>query len=327
MIRAAANRWNTFWFKPEPTSTLAVVRIAFGLLMIGWTLSLLPALLDFYARDGILPETPAYDRPGEGGMWTLFSAFSSDGALIAGWMVLLVASVCLTVGLYSRLAALLVFVLLVSLQRRNPLVHNAGDVVLRILALYLALAPSGAALSVDRLRRAGRRAFWEFPPRAPIAIRLLQIQISVIYVSTVWAKVRGGAWNDGTAVVYSLSLDDLARFPVPEFVVTSPVLANLATWSVLAVELAIGLLVWNRRARPYVLLLGVAMHMGIDLGLRVGFFSYAMFVVYLAFLPADRTSAVILTLRERLTARKELGVRHAIAPRAVWAAADERRRT
>ena len=321
MIRAGVAKWNAFWFAPEPTSTIAVVRIAYGLLMIGWTISLLPTLMDFFASDGIFPESPVYDQPAQRGLWTVFAWFPSDGALIAAWVLLLVASVALTLGLFTRVAALIVFVMLISLQRRTPLVHNAGDVVLRILALYLVFAPAGASLSLDRLRRVGRSRFWEFPARAPIVIRLLQIQISIIYVSTVWAKVRGEAWNDGTAVIYSLSLDDLSRFPVPSFILESALLANLATWSVLAIELGIGILVWNRTLRPYALLVGVAMHMGIDLGLRVGFFSYAMFVVYMAFLPSRRTADVILALRERLGARRELGVRQALAPRAVWAAA------
>ena len=325
MIRAGLERWNEFWFKPEPTSTLAVIRIAFGLLMIGWTVSLLPTLMDFFSSDGILPETPAYDQAAQRGLWTIYEWFPSDAALVASWVLLLLASILLTVGLFTRLAALTVFVALISLQRRNPLVHNAGDVILRILALYLIVAPAGAALSLDRLRRAGRTAFWEFPVRAPIVVRLLQIQISIIYISTVWAKVRGQAWNDGTAVIYSLSLDDLSRFPVPSFILESALLANLATWSVLAIELGIGILVWNRTLRPYALLVGVAMHLGIDVGLRVGFFSYAMFVVYLSFLPSNETAAVVLALRDRLRARRETGLRHALAPRAVWAEAQRGR--
>ena len=319
MMRAAAARWNDFWFAPQPTAVLGLIRIAYGLLMTAWTLSLLPTLMHFFSSDGILPQTPAYDQPSQRGLWTVFEWFPSDGALVAGWVLLLVGSIFLTLGLFTRLAALVVFVLVISLQRRTPLVHNAGDVVLRILGLYLVFAPAGASLSLDRLRRFGRRAFWHFPPHAPIVIRLLQIQISIIYISTVWAKVRGEAWNDGTAVIYSLSLDDLSRFPVPSFVLESALLANVATWSVLAIELGIGILVWNRKLRPYVLLVGVGMHLGIDIGLRVGFFSYAMFVVYLSFLPPHRTAKLVLAVRARLAARGELGLRRALAPRAVWA--------
>ena len=43
-VRAA---WNTFWFRPEPTSTIAVVRIVFGFVATLWTLSQAPTLLTF----------------------------------------------------------------------------------------------------------------------------------------------------------------------------------------------------------------------------------------------------------------------------------------
>src|SRR5206468_541901 len=37
-------RWTSFWFEPVATSTLALVRLAFGLLVFAWTLSLTPDL-------------------------------------------------------------------------------------------------------------------------------------------------------------------------------------------------------------------------------------------------------------------------------------------
>lgn len=295
--------WNQFWFTPQSTATLALVRIAYGLLMIPWTLTLLPTLDDFFASDGILPDSPPYDVAGQEGLWGVLEWWPSDGALLALWVTLLVAAICLTLGLFSRVAALVLWIAVLSLERRNPYVHNAGDVLLRIIGLYLVLAPTGAAMSLDRLRRC-RNRFWEFPARAPVVIRLLQIQVSIIYVSTVWAKVRGETWNDGTAVVYSLNLDDLARFPVPDFVVESALLANLATWSVLLVELGIGVLVWVPALRKWVLLAGVGLHIGIDMGLTVGFFSYTMLVLYLAFVPPAWAEKLFVTVRDLATGKR-----------------------
>jgi hypothetical protein len=295
---SALKAWNRFWFERESVATVVLVRVAFGVLMIAWTLSLLPTLFDFYSRTGILPDTPPYE--GQAGLWTVFELLPSDGALIGAWIVLLLASICITIGLLPRLAALVVLLILLSLQHRNPYVYHSGDALLHVIAFYLVLAPLGAAVSVDRWRK-HRDRFWQFPLHAPIALRLMQIQVSIIYVSTVWAKVRGENWNNGTAVVYSLSLDDLARFPVPGFVLESALLANIVTWAVLAIELGIGILVWNRQLRPYVLFLGVCMHLGIDLNLRVAFFSWAMFVLYLAFVPAERAESILHAVQRRLT--------------------------
>lgn len=302
-MKDALAGWARFWFEPQSTATLALVRIAYGALTFVWTLTLLPTLDAFFTDDGILPQSPAYDVGGQEGLWTVLEWLPSDGAILAVWAALLISSLCLTLGLFSRVAALVLWIALMSFERRNPYVFHAGDVLLRIIGLYLVFAPTGAALSLDRLRR-HRDRFWTFPARAPNVLRLLQIQLSIIYVSTVWAKVRGESWNDGTALVYSLNLDDLARFPVPDFVTESAVLANLATWSVLLVELGIGVLVWIRPLRKWVLLAGVGLHIGIDIGLTVGFFSYTMFVLYVAFIPPERAERLVRAIRDLASGKR-----------------------
>ena len=72
------------------------------------------------------------------------------------------------------------------------------------------------------------------------------------------------------------------------------------TFGTLATELSIGILVWNRKLRPWVLALGVGMHLTIDYSIRVGLFSYTMFALYLAFIEPDAASRLILWARDRL---------------------------
>jgi hypothetical protein len=167
--------------------------------------------------------------------------------------------------------------------------------VIQIIAFYLALAPAGASLSLDRLRRAPR-SFWEFPARAPWALRLMQIQLSVIYLSSVWEKLHGFTWRNGTAVAYALRLEDLQHFPMPGFASTWAPAVALLTWGTLAAELSLGVLVWTRWRLP-VLAAGVAMHIGFAYALRVGFFSAAMCVLYLAFLPPALAQRCVLAVR------------------------------
>jgi hypothetical protein len=71
------------------------------------------------------------------------------------------------------------------------------------------------------------------------------------------------------------------------------------------IELALAVLVWNGKLRPWVLLGGVALHVGIDFSVRVGFFSLAALVAYVAFLPPAAVSACVYRLRDR-TARGRL---------------------
>jgi hypothetical protein len=296
-VRRASEAWNRFWFAPVATSTLVLVRVAFALTTLLWTVSLLPELGPLFSRHGVLPRQPASADPG---LWGLLAIWRGDVALSLAVVVLATASVALLVGCWTRLSAALVFAGILTLQRRDPFVFNAGDVLLRTTAFYLMLAPAGAALSVDAWRRHGRFALVDFPSRAPWALRLIQIQLTIVYLSTVWAKARGQAWNDGTAVSYALRLTDLSRFPVPDELARSAIVANVLTYGTLATELAIAVLIWNRASRPYVIGLGIALHAGIDYSIRVGFFAPALFTSYVAFVPPERATAFIGAIARRL---------------------------
>jgi hypothetical protein len=292
-VTGVVRGWERFWFAQAPTSTLALVRIAFGLVMVGWTLSLVPDLTPLFSQGGLVPEQPRHLG------WGLLRMFPSDEAVLGVWAGLLVSSLLVLVGLGTRLAAAMLFVCLLSLERRNVLVLNSGDLVLQHVALFLALSPAGASLSLARWLRA-RERFWELPPRAPWGLRLMQVQLSVIYFASVWAKVRGETWNDGTAVSYALRLEDLERFPVPDVFTTAPILANLFTYGTLAVELGVAILIWVPRVRLFAAAAGVFLHLAIDYAITVGFFSLAMLILYLAFLPPETASRFLHWVRGRL---------------------------
>lgn len=292
-MKALAGHWNRFWFAPTATSTLAVVRVAYGSLLLAWSLSLAFDLAAFFSGRGLLPESPR-----AGWNWSLLALFPSDGAVTALYAVLVASAVCVAIGFRTRLATVVALVAMLSFQRRTPFLFNGGDMLLRIIGLYLVLAPAGAALSVDRWRR-HRHRFWEFPSRAPWALRLIQLQLSVVYLFTVWEKLRGKTWNDGTAVSYALRVDELVRFPVPSWLSESLLAANVLTFGTLAVEVALAFLVWNRRARPWVLAAGVLLHASIEVTMGLGFFSATLLVAYLAFVPADVMTARVLAVRRR----------------------------
>lgn len=297
--RAFARAWNGFWFEPVSSSTFALFRIAFGTLVLLWTLSLSPSLFAFFSEGGILPKQPQLGR----GSWGVLGVFESDVVVAVVYFVLLLAAVSLTFGFKTRVAAFLVFFCVVSLTRRNPWILNSGDLFVRVLSFYMLFMPAAVALSVDRWLRE-RRRFWQFPARPVWPLRLVQIQVSILYLTAVWDKTRGTTWNDGTAVSYAFRIGDLERFPVPGFVEDSLLLANLLTFGTLGIELALGILVWNRKLRPWVLLLGVSLHLGIDYAVRVGFFSYAVLVAYIAFLPPETVESWMTSLRAWWTRRR-----------------------
>jgi hypothetical protein len=133
----------------------------------------------------------------------------------------------------------------------------------------------------------------------------MQIQLSLIYLWTVQGKLAGDTWLDGTALWYVWRHDDwLGFFPAPDWMMYNALLVNVATWSALAVELAMAVLIWNRRLRPWVLAAGVLLHLSIFFNMAVGLFSPSMFVLYIAFLSPETVKKLPETAR--LSATKVL---------------------
>jgi Vitamin K-dependent gamma-carboxylase len=282
-VRRTVAAWERFWFAEEPTSTLALLRVAFAVLALAWALTLLPDVDALFGRTGVV-------------------AGSRAAPAVLG--VLLVAAASLLVGYRSRLAAGTVLACLVWFNHVDPAVMNAGDQLLRDIGLVLALAPAGAALSVDAARRGRDGGFWRCPRRAAWPLRLVQVQISLMYLASVAWKLQGATWRDGTAVSYPLRVPGIARAPGVDALVTSLPLAHVLTWGTLTLELCIGVLVWNRRLRPWVLAAGLAFHLSIEATLAPGFFSWAVLVGYVAFVPPERASRLIAAVEVRVPHRE-----------------------
>lgn len=286
------NAVRRFLFEPRTTAPMTLVRVGWGAVMVVWTLSLLPDVNPFLTTGAL-----RYDTPAPAGSWNLLDRTAWSGAPLTACLLLLVAAVATMVGYRTRLSTVVAVVCLISIQRTNTTILNSGDLFLRQIGIALALSPCGLLWSVDARRR--RRASPARPVqpeelwRAPWALRLLQLEVAVGYALSGWAKVRGSTWRDGSAVARALRIEDLQRLAVPEWVFSSGLLTAL-TWATLAFEGAFILLVWRRRLRPWVLGVGVVLHLGIDLFLDVGFFSWAMWLAYLSFVfpeVADRVVA------------------------------------
>ena len=279
--------WDTFFFAPQSTSPMVLVRVAWGAVMAIWAISLLPDIDPFFTEGDLL-----YERTLSKGAWNVLPHIGWDHAALATCLLLLVASLSTMVGLRTRLSAAVAVLCLIVLQRANTTIFNSGDLLLRQLGIAVLLAPSGALWSVDAVlaRRRGRAVATR---RAPFAMRLLQLELCIGYLLSAWSKSRGSTWHEGTAMALSMRIEDLQRFVAPEWLFDQSVLLNLVTWAALAFEATFIAIVWPRRLRLWVLAAGVAFHLGIDVFLDIGFFSLAIWITYLAFLPNEIADRVV----------------------------------
>lgn len=290
--------WDRFWFEPRSIAPLVPLRIVLGLVVAFWGLSLVFDATSFLGPDGVLPIVPEV-RARVG----LLQVFTGDLAAFLVVALLVPAGLAIALGWRTRVATVVAFLLLLSVSRRNPWILNSGDALLRHAVLFLAMTPAGAAISVDRWRR-HRDRFWEIPVAAPWGLRLIQIQVSTMYLFSVFEKVRGDAWTDGTALADVWRIGDVARYTMPLFLHDSLLVSNLMTFGTLAIELALAVLIWNRAARPWVILSGVLLHLGIEVMMAVGFFSTVSMALYLSFAEPTTAEGWLQRARSRLAASR-----------------------
>jgi hypothetical protein len=283
---AAMSPWDRFFFRPQSTAPMTLVRIGWGAIAAIWAISLLPDIDPFFVEGDLM-----YERNLSEGAWNVLPHLPDEAGVVV-CLVLLVASLATMVGWHTRVSSVVAVLMMVVLQRANTAIFNSGDLLLRQVGVAVALAPCGLLLSLDA-RRNRRRGRVRNLLRAPYGMRFLQLSLALGYFLSAWAKARGNTWHDGTAIALSLRIEDLQRFVAPEWLYDQRSLLNLFTWVTLAFEATFFALVWNRRLRPWVLGLGVCLHLGIDVFLDIGFFSIAIYLAYLAFISDEVADRIV----------------------------------
>ncbi len=309
-MRALRELWtniDTFMFGRGSPATMGLFRILVGSLAF---ISLASLLVDFdawFTERGFVPLAtmrqwmPPLDRhydlfgashelPIGAGRLNLLGNVTDPRVALVFIGVVLLAAVSTTIGFWTRISSIVLAVGVVTLHNRNPIILHGGDTVLRISVLYVALAPSGAAWSLDRLI-ALRKGFIIGAP-APVSLwpqRLVQLNMAIIYFTAVWLKWGGNLWREGTATWYPARLQEFSHFPYPAFMRNFPVV-YLTTFGTLAAELSLATLVFFKPFRKWVLLAGLIMHGAIEYTMNIPLFSFLMVGLYVSFYSGEEVS-------------------------------------
>jgi hypothetical protein len=291
--------WNEFWFSPTSPSTLSAIRVLAGMMLLYTHLVWSFDLEAFFGPNGWLPaqlveevHQAGNDPDGAGpaagdkrATWTHFWFVTSPKMMWAVHIAALVVFFLLTVGLFSRVAALLAFLFAVSYANRiTPGAYFGLDKVNTMLAMYLIFGPCGARYSVDRLWRLRRGGPTEVPPSstANLAIRMIQVHMCIIYLFSAIGKIQGEPWMSGEASWLSFAMDEYRSLNMT-WLVNHPYLLNFMTHLTVFWELSYCVLVWPRLTRPWVLAMAVVVHGGIVLFLGMPTFGLVMLIGNLAF--------------------------------------------
>ena len=271
--------------------SLALLRVFVGPIVL---LHLRPFLGHYYADTFYEPYASWYPEPPRG----LYTALL--------WLAV-VAAVCMSLGLLTRVATATTFAIVTyNLFLSTTHFHNNRAYLVIVLAA-LAVAPCGREISVDAwLRR--RRGL---PPLDTYAaawpLWLLRFECAAVYAASGTSKLVDPDWFGGTVSWMRTveSKPDLEAGPLPSPVISILTNRDFHTFAaklVIATELFIAFGLWSRRTRYAAVWVAVVFHISIQLSAAVEVFSVlgiAVLVIWAVPSTRDRVLIVDPTSRWR----------------------------
>ena len=158
-----------------------------------------------YANLGVLPLNVLYQY-----CWNPYQfSFHAITGLWQGEALLFLleaaAAVALLLGYHTRLMTIISWLLLVSLQNRNPLIGQGGDDLMRMLLFWGIFLPWGRLYSLDAKGKEEPLDYHYFSAATVAYI----VQLALVYWCTALLKHAPEWSKEGTAIYYALSLDQL----------------------------------------------------------------------------------------------------------------------
>jgi uncharacterized membrane protein YphA (DoxX/SURF4 family) len=243
--------------RPVPVEPLGLYRMGFGLLIFLEAATWLPHTTERFSSDG-------FHVP----LWRL--VHPSPPLAAAACVTLVVAALCLSLGFFTRWANAFVLVFWTLLYAQDQIDAKAIHSIIIVILAILLLTPSGAAFSIDARRAARRGEDGPRPSTCALGQRLIQLEVDQVYFFCGVTKMTNPEWVNGSVfyrVFDSRWATDLGIWVAGWL---PPRAARAGGLLTILYELLAPFLLFHRSFRPFVIVAGVAFHLGIQSVLSIG---------------------------------------------------------
>ena len=288
-----------YWFGQVDSRPIAVFRILLALLLLKDAFYHLPLSRWFYSDSGIVPRRILFNGLARYARLSLMDMLALDWQATLFFILWILVLLLLLVGYRTRTMTILNFILVLSVHERNVYILTGADTLFRVFSFWLMFAAAGDYYSIDALRQrwrtylatgSGQDLRAPSQPRTAFALplRIMQIQLVLIYMTTGYLKSISDIWRSGDALFYVLQLDSLLLPPgiwLRDFAPSW--LLALFSQMVMVLELSLPLLLlfpfWQPMLRAVGMFGGLLLHGGIALALSIPDFSTGMLVTYVLY--------------------------------------------
>ena len=262
-------RPQSFFMRPRSATGLAVFRILYSLTLLGEVTQFI------YLRNLLFDPVP-YVVPHAMSMAPFF----------AMWLVVIG---CLTIGLFTRQAAIANYVATLVTFSVTAHWEYHVDYVYTGIGFFLLFIPVEQTLSIDAWRARRRAARDNLPAPTTTVPRmyydaLILVGIALVYFDSVFYKLDSRMWLAGLGMWRPASLPHNTYWDLSWLLDLKLLMITLG-YLTLVFEVVFIVAMWFDRLRPLLLVIGLGLHLGIVVTFPIPWFGLAVAALYALLVP------------------------------------------
>ncbi len=269
---------------PVDATGLAVFRVLYGL-------TLLAEVGQFYYFRKLMFDPIPY----------IFLGEQDFGLALIAWFI---AVAFIIVGFQTRIAAIVNYCMLLAFFATIQSFEYHMMYVDMALGFFLLIAPVERRLSVDSFRKLYRapgtalpEGYFEVPRWCYITPILLAV--AVVYFDSIFYKFSSGFWPKGLGVWFPASIPHINHNHWLQPFLNQEWLMLFMGYLTLVFETSFIFLMWSKRVRPFLMLIGMGLHYGIFVTFPIPWFGLGYVGIYTLMAPSSWWARLANTWREK----------------------------
>jgi hypothetical protein len=266
---------------------LSVLRVIFGFIILKNVIFYFPDAQYFFGKNGIAPwdDFVSFCRYSR----VTFILYFFDGIILLKLylVILCLSSFAFCLGFGGVVNGIFLYFLYFFLRMRNGLILDGSDNVISVILPFLIFANSYKYFKTEsRLDGLGKRIREKrlITYVNDVLCLGILVQVVIIYFFTSVAKSGGTLWQNGTAVYYTLRVEEFMATKWNIILTQNMYFVVISTYLTLITEIAFPFLIWFKQTKFIIMVATALLHIGIFIFMRIDNFSWVMIATYFAFI-------------------------------------------
>lgn len=220
--------------------------------------------------------------------------------------IFMMLAVLYAFGIGKQITGLLLFIGLEIFQRMNEYILNGGDNLMVFLLMYTMLADSYNYFSFKPLRYKSETVQKIVNTITNLGVICIMMHLCMVYFLSGFHKIHADVWFNGVATYYTFASDRFAGTKYNKYLVQNGVFVTLTTYFTIFWEISFCFLIWMKKWRIPMLIMGILLHIGIYIFMMIHDFEILYIMVYGFFFTDDELRHYYSKVKNIFSRRKKL---------------------